>query len=159
MTSALVQYLQKVLPVVDARDRVATALATTRAELVLESFDRRQESLSRRLEGLLALRDRLEAVSAEVRAIRGALAADAPPPAVADGRAARAAADAQYVAFENRFRGDRETLRERLAGYADLLAGAAPVADLGCGRGELLELLSERGIAARGVEGNALAVA
>ncbi|HEV7502842.1 MAG TPA: hypothetical protein VGQ33_22645, partial [Vicinamibacteria bacterium] len=53
VTSALVQYLQRVLPVVDARDRVATALATTRAELVLEAFDRRQESLGRRLEGLL----------------------------------------------------------------------------------------------------------
>src|SRR4029079_6496949 len=50
MTSVLIQYLQRVLPVVDARDRVATALATTRAELVLEAFDRRQESLARRLE-------------------------------------------------------------------------------------------------------------
>jgi len=159
VTSVLVQYLQHVLPVVDARDRVATALATTRAELVLESFDRRQESLGRRLEGLLALRDRVESVSEEVRAIRGALAADAPPPGVADGQAARAAADAQYVAFENRFRGDRESLRERLAGYLDLFAGAAPVIDLGCGRGEFLELLGERGIAARGVDGNAQAAA
>jgi len=159
VTSVLVQYLQHVLPVMDARDRVATALATTRAELVLEAFDRRQESLGRRLEGLLALRDRVESVSEEVRAIRGALAADAPAPAVADGRAARAAADAQYVAFENRFRGDRESLRERLAGYLGLFAEAAPVVDLGCGRGEFLELLRERGIPARGVDGNAQAAA
>lgn len=159
MASVLVQYLQHVLPVMDARDRVSTALATTRAELVLESFDRRQESLGRRLDGLLALRDRVEALSEEVRAIRGALAADAPPPGAAAGMAARAAEDAQYVAFENRFRGDREDLRERLAGYVDLLAGLAPVVDLGCGRGEFLELLRERGIAARGVEGNAQAAA
>ena len=154
----LVQYLQRVLPVVDARDRVATALATTRAELVLEAFDRRQESLARRLDGLLALRDRVEVLSEEVRAIRGALAADAPAPTVA-AAAARAADDAHYVAFENRFRGDREDLRERLAGYVDLFAGLAPVVDLGCGRGEFLELLRERGVAARGVEGNAQAVA
>jgi SAM-dependent methyltransferase len=158
MTSVLVQYLQRVLPVVDARDRVATALATTRAELVLESFDRRQESLARRLEGLLALRDRVEVASEEVRAIRGALAADAPAPATA-AAAARAADDAHYVAFENRYRGDRDDLRGRLADYVALFAGLAPVVDLGCGRGEFLELLRESGIAARGVEGNAQAAA
>jgi SAM-dependent methyltransferase len=158
ITSVLMQYLQRVLPVVDARDRVASALATTRAELVLEAFDRRQESLARRLDGLLALRDRVEVLSEEVRAVRSALAADAPAPTTA-ASAARAADDAHYVAFENRFRGDREELRERLAGYVDLFAGLAPVVDLGCGRGEFLELLRERGVAARGVEGNAQAVA
>jgi SAM-dependent methyltransferase len=158
LASALVQYLQRVLPVVDARDRVASALATTRAELVLEAFDRRQESLARRLEGLLALRDRVETVSEEVRAMQGALAAGAPPPAAASA-AARASEDARYVAFENRFRGDRAELRERLAGYVDLFVGLAPVVDLGCGRGEFLELLRERGIAGRGVEMNAPAAA
>jgi hypothetical protein len=41
-----------VQPVVDARDRVATALATTRSELLLEAFDRRLESMGRRLSAL-----------------------------------------------------------------------------------------------------------
>jgi hypothetical protein len=50
LASALVRYAQRVEPVVDARDRVATALATTRSELLLESFDRRLESLARRLD-------------------------------------------------------------------------------------------------------------
>ena len=159
VTSTLVQYLQHVLPVMDARDRVSSALATTRAELVLEAFDRRQESLGRRLEGLLALRDRVEVLSEEMSAIRSTLAADAPPPAAAAGAAARAAEDAHYVAFENRFRGQRADLRERLAGYVELFDFLAPVVDLGCGRGEFLELLREKGIAARGVEGNAQAVA
>ena len=60
----LVQYLQRVLPGDGrARPRGSSALATTRAELILEAFDRRQESLARRLEGLLALRDRVEALS------------------------------------------------------------------------------------------------
>lgn len=64
LAGALVRYAQRVQPLVDARDRVATALATTRSELLLEAFDRR-------LEGLLALRDRLEAVAEEVRAMGG----------------------------------------------------------------------------------------
>ena len=134
----------------DARDRMASALATTRAELILEAFDRRLESLGRRLEGLLALRDRLETVSEEVRAIRGTLAAASPPPAVA-AAATRAAADAAYMAFENRYRGSREEIRERLADYVARFEGLAPVVDLGCGRGEFLELL--RGARHRGPRG------
>jgi len=52
LAGALVRYAQRVEPVVDARDRVATALATTRSELLLEAFDRRLESLARRLDAL-----------------------------------------------------------------------------------------------------------
>ena len=54
LAGALVRYAQRVQPVVDARDRVATALATTRAELLLEAFDRRLESMGRRLSALSA---------------------------------------------------------------------------------------------------------
>jgi len=157
LTGALVRYLQRVQPLMDARDRMASALATTRSELILEAFDRRLESLGRRFEGLLALRDRVETVSEEVRAVRATLASAAPPPAVT-AAAARAAVDSAYTAFENRYRGSREEIRERLAAYVPCFEGLAPVVDLGCGRGEFLALLKERGIAARGVERNANAV-
>jgi O-antigen chain-terminating methyltransferase len=152
--AALLRYLQRVLPVMDARDRMASALSTTRAELVLEAFDRRQESLGRRVDGLLALRDRLEVVGEELRALRGTLGAGSPAPAVAQA-AVRAAEDSSYTAFENRFRGSRDEIRERLACNLPLFEGLAPVVDLGCGRGEFLELLREKGIAARGVEASA----
>jgi SAM-dependent methyltransferase len=145
--------VQRVLPVMDARDRVASALSTTRAELVLEAFDRRLESLSRRLQGLLALRDRVEAQGEEIRALHGG---EPTPPAPLH---ADALDDAAYVAFENRFRGSREDVRERLRPYVDLFAGLAPVADLGCGRGEFLELLREAGITGLGAESNTQAVA
>jgi len=153
LAAALVRYLQRVLPIMDARDRVASALATTRSELILEAFERRQESQARRIEGLAALRDRIGTLGEEVRALRGTLAAGAPAPEL--GAAAEAAANAAvYTAFENRFRGSPAEIRDRLASYLPLFTGLAPVVDLGCGRGEFLELLREHGIAARGVEGN-----
>jgi hypothetical protein len=61
---------------------VSSALATTRSELILEAFDRRLESLDRRIDGLLDLHHRLETVAEEVRALRTAL--DARPPPRAD---------------------------------------------------------------------------
>ena len=162
LVSALVRWAQRVEPMVDVRDRVASALATTRSELVLEAFDRRLERLGRRLEGLLALRDRLEALSEEVRAVETALrGAAAGPPAVPPARAAAALAaaeDSRYVAFGNRYRGTPEEVRDRLRRYVELLRDLSPVVDLGCGRGELLELLAAAGVAGRGVEHNAALV-
>jgi O-antigen chain-terminating methyltransferase len=154
LVGALVRYAQRLQPLMDARDRVASGDATGRAELILESLDRRQESLARRVEGLRALRDRVETVSEEVRAVRGALAAEPASPAAA-AAAERAAAGASYAAFEHRFRGSAEETRAKLASYVDLFRGRAPVVDLGCGRGEFLEMLKEAGIAAQGVESNA----
>jgi SAM-dependent methyltransferase len=155
LAGALVRYAQRVQPLVDARDRVATALATTRSELLLEAFDRRLESLGRRVEGLHALRDGLETVREEVHAVRGALGAP-PPPTVAEA-AERSATDAAYTAFENRFRGSREEIRRRQEGYVGLFHELSPVVDLGCGRGEFLEALRAAGVEAHGVEANASA--
>jgi O-antigen chain-terminating methyltransferase len=142
---------------VDARDDMRVARAPTRAEQILDLFGRRLESMAERLEGLAALRDRLEALSEEMRAVRGGLEAGAPPPEVARATA-QAAADSAYTAFENRFRGSREQVRGRQEDYVVLLRDQGPVVDLGCGRGEFLELLRAAGIEARGVEENANAV-
>ncbi len=64
-----------------------------------------------------------------------------------------------YVAFEERFRGSEEEVRRKLEAYAPLFEGRANVLDAGCGRGEFLELLGARGIAARGVDASAVMAA
>jgi O-antigen chain-terminating methyltransferase len=51
-------------------------------------------------------------------------------------------------------RGGSGEIRHRLGRYLPWLKVAAPVLDLGCGRGELLLLLREAGVAAAGVEGD-----
>ena len=59
---------------------------------------------------------------------------------------------ATYLGFEDLFRGSEHFIRERQRTYVDLLRGHEPVLDVGCGRGELLDLLREAGIEARGVD-------
>jgi glycosyltransferase involved in cell wall biosynthesis/SAM-dependent methyltransferase len=59
---------------------------------------------------------------------------------------------APYRAFEDIFRGSEEFIRDRQRAYVELLTGHEPVLDVGCGRGELLDLLREAGIAARGID-------
>ncbi|MFB8831468.1 class I SAM-dependent methyltransferase [Azotobacter sp. CWF10] len=63
-----------------------------------------------------------------------------------------------YRAFEERLRGSRELIKERQAVYLSFieplkaLYSSCPALDLGCGRGEWLEILLENGFEARGVD-------
>ena len=57
-----------------------------------------------------------------------------------------------YFAFESRLRGSTEVIRGRQSRYVEEFVDAAPVLDVGCGRGELLALLRAAGIEARGVD-------
>ncbi len=61
--------------------------------------------------------------------------------------------------FEAVFRGSRAELLVRYRDLAERLRGCEPVLDVGFGRGELLELLGELGVEARGVETDATLVA
>ncbi|MCX8036784.1 MAG: methyltransferase domain-containing protein [Candidatus Sumerlaeia bacterium] len=70
---------------------------------------------------------------------------------LAPGKAA-AVAGFDYHAFAEMLRGSPDTLRRRQACYLKYLTGQGPVLDCGCGRGELLELLRDNGIAAYGVD-------
>jgi len=64
----------------------------------------------------------------------------------------------KYVGFEDQFRGSPEDIRQRVSEYLPVFDGTQDVLDIGCGRGEFLSLLRERGISARGVDINAAMV-
>jgi 2-polyprenyl-3-methyl-5-hydroxy-6-metoxy-1,4-benzoquinol methylase len=60
----------------------------------------------------------------------------------------------KYVGFEDRFRGSKELIRARQIEYLPYFQGASDVLDIGCGRGEFLELLREQGVTGRGLDVN-----
>jgi O-antigen chain-terminating methyltransferase len=65
--------------------------------------------------------------------------------------------DVLYASFEDEFRGSRQDIKDRCKVYLPILRDAAittDIVDLGCGRGEWLEVLKEEGLEARGVERN-----
>jgi O-antigen chain-terminating methyltransferase len=86
---------------------------------------------------------RLEGISTEIAAMRFRI-----------GDVADEQLDTLYAALEDRFRGTREEIKERFKEYLRYVNDSAPLIDLGCGRGEWLELLRESGIEARGVDSN-----
>lgn len=68
--------------------------------------------------------------------------------------------DALYLAFEEAMRGNRNEVKERTRVYLPYVSAAnagtteRPVLDLGCGRGEWLEVLREQGLGASGIDLN-----
>ncbi|HEY0386534.1 MAG TPA: methyltransferase domain-containing protein [Pyrinomonadaceae bacterium] len=72
--------------------------------------------------------------------------------------------DAFYLALEESFRGSPAEIRNRLQVYLPLveqahITGEHPLLDIGCGRGEWLELLRDMNVAASGVDSNRALVA
>ncbi len=74
--------------------------------------------------------------------------------AIVAGSAPPEFAQVDWLKFAERFRGSEDDIRARQRMYVGRFREYAPVLDLGCGRGEMLEVFREAGISARGVDSN-----
>ncbi len=77
-------------------------------------------------------------------------------------RVSNATFDRLYEHFEDRFRGSRDFVTEMLQVHVATITATdatGPVIDVGCGRGEWLELLAANGVEAYGLDANSIAVA
>jgi 2-polyprenyl-3-methyl-5-hydroxy-6-metoxy-1,4-benzoquinol methylase len=121
-------------------------------DLAYGRLDRAERELAERREDARRVAELEERLTRVERRPAGAA-----PATVAAQPAAAALPD--YFAFEARMRGRSEEIRERQRAYVEDFRDAAPVLDVGCGRGELVGLLREAGVEARGVDADADMVA
>jgi len=175
----LLQYLQTITAYIDTKDRDAAGqslVLNVAISGVADTVAKRSESMRAREERVNARVESLAAAQDDLRSTIGTLQqglmtlkrelerlgttsasgrATVPDPGVARSEAFAPALDAyKYVGFEDRFRGSRDTIAERLSSYVPLFEGRKDVLDVGCGRGEFLDLLARHGIAARGIDLN-----
>jgi O-antigen chain-terminating methyltransferase len=176
----LMLYLQQITAYVDTKDRdsagsvqILNAALSGLAENVakrLESLAAREHRYEARATAIAAGHDELRAMVAvsqqAVMSLKRELERREAPPRVqtdpgfrvpdpgSDSPFAPSLDAYKYVGFEDQFRGSRDEIRARLKSYLPLFAGKADVLDVGCGRGEFLDLLAARGIAARGIDLN-----
>jgi SAM-dependent methyltransferase len=133
-----------------------------RQEALATASDLRQElaAQSRAIESALQLRERISASERKWRRMLHALQpgrpSDVPEAGPPEAKPTFAPAELEpefdYAGFEERFRGGEDDIKERQRIYVPYFEGAGNVLDLGCGRGEFLQLLGEHGIDARGVD-------
>jgi O-antigen chain-terminating methyltransferase len=139
--SRLIAYLHTIAPYVETKDRTSGS-----AELL--------EQIALAQQRIVALRRDVERLSAGGReeTVHRFTARESPP-------LDSSLQDVEYVGFEDRFRGSEAVITGRLQDYVPLFTSCSNVLDVGCGRGEFLELFRTRGIAARGIDTNAAMVA
>src|SRR5688500_2387808 len=176
--SRLLFFLQQITPYVDTKDRDSAGGAlvlNASLSALAESMAKRWESMIAREQRYQARTAALSAAHEDLRAAIGVaqqaalttkrelerIAAGATAPVAApaagepsvSGEVFSSRLDAyKYVAFEDQFRGSRDAIRSRLESYLPFFEGRSNVLDVGCGRGEFLDLLQSRGIAAQGIE-------
>jgi SAM-dependent methyltransferase len=172
----LIQYLQTVTWYVDTKDRVAAGDAqvlNAGLSAIADDWMKRWESLQARETRLLQQVQQVMASLDDVRttsalaqqtalslkrdvevAIAGAPIGHATDRATAQPSAPPDLDAFKYLSFENQFRGSPAEIRARLAEYLPRFEGRSNVLEIGCGRGEFLDLLREHGISGRGLDIN-----
>ena len=101
-------------------------------------------------------------IHSELRLIRQrvALQENAAQPAVGNGtHESGGGLPFDYGRFAERFRGSEEYVRAGQHVYVPYFRGRSKVLDIGCGRGEFLELMRDAGVNARGIEISAESIA
>jgi O-antigen chain-terminating methyltransferase len=101
-------------------------------------------------------------IHSELRTVRQKAALTQPaltPTAGVTQPAMQAAASFDYARFADKFRGPEEYVRNNQRLYAPLFAGSSNVLDIGCGRGEFLDVMRESGVPAQGIDLDAESVA
>ena len=175
--SLLILYVQHITPYVDTKDRHVTGLMHGLAA----GLSGLSEEMQKRWESMVARERRYDAQVSDVRTTLSVMqravqtlkreleraslstvdsrqsSVDSRESSVVGPSSATAPASLdsyKYVGFEDQFRGSQLDIAGRVAAYVPLFEGASDVLDVGCGRGEFLELLRSKGISARGVDLN-----
>jgi SAM-dependent methyltransferase len=173
----LIQYLQQVTLYIDTKDRLAAgslmavydaAINTLTDDLMrrAESMAAREARFDGRVSAVNATQDDLRARLATMqqatltlkreveRMLAGRSSSHVAPPDAGSTGSAPVVDSYKYVGFEDRFRGSQDDIRARLEPYVAMFRSASDVLDVGCGRGEFLDLLRADGISARGLDLN-----
>ena len=139
---------------VDAKDKEWDALGSNHVGLIFKSLEWRVEKLSAEYEDVKLLMKRFILLREKLDRLLLVLESGKAPSRDELGDLLAPLKDWRYAGFENRFRGGPEAVKKQLRQYVSFFPKDGPVLDLGCGRGEFLELLEENGIKGSGVDLN-----
>ncbi len=138
----------------DVRDREWDALGSNHVGMIFKSMEWRVEKLAALYEDVKALMRTFLLLKEKLGRLLSALEEKRLPEATAVREFLEPLEDWRYAGFENRFRGSAEEVKRQLEPYISYFPKGGKVVDLGCGRGEFLELLRENGFAAEGIDIN-----
>jgi O-antigen chain-terminating methyltransferase len=158
LAATIEELLNRQAALIDAKDREWDALGSNHVGLIFKSLEWRVNQLAAEYEDVQILMKKFIYLRETLDRLLAALGGKkAPTPEDIRG-VLEPLEDWRYAGFENRFRGRKDEVRAQLSAYLEYFPAQGHVLDLGCGRGEFLELLRESGREASGVDINSLMV-
>jgi 2-polyprenyl-3-methyl-5-hydroxy-6-metoxy-1,4-benzoquinol methylase len=139
----------------DVRDKLWDAESNNHVGMIFKSMEWRVDRLSTAYEDASAIMKKFAHLRDQIDRLLAAVEGKNLPTPAHLGPVLEPLEDWRYLRFENRFRGAEVEIRKQQIAFLDDFPPGGRVLDLGCGRGEFLELLAGKGFQAEGVDLNA----
>jgi len=154
MFSSFADLIESSVSLMDAKDKEWDALGSNHVGMIFKSMEWRVDKLAAAYEDVNLLMKKFILLKEKLGHLLSILEEKRLPSQAQVKEILQPLDDWRYAGFENRYRGDEEEVKKQQAQFLPYFDKAGKVLDLGCGRGEFLELLQENGIDAQGIDLN-----
>lgn len=138
----------------DAKDKEWDALGSNHVGMIFKSMEWRVDKLAVVYEDVNLLMKKFLLLKEQLDRLLGVLEEKSLPAQKQVQEILQPLKDWHYAAFENRHRGNEEEVKKQQSQFLPYFQEKGKVLDLGCGRGEFLELCRDNGIDAQGIDLN-----
>jgi len=146
--------IQENAALTDEKDKEWDALSNNHVAMIFKSLEWRVDQLEAQYKESNLLMKRFVNLKEKLNQLIQILADNKIPSPALVNELRQPLEDWRYTGFENRFRGSEDHVKHLLEKYLPYFKKEGKVLDLGCGRGEFLELLREKGFEAEGIDIN-----
>ena len=151
---SLFDIIQVQAELVDAKDREWDALGSNHVGMIFKSMEWRVDKLTAEYKDANLLMKKFILLKEKLNRLLATLEKNEVPTQDQVKDVLVPLEDWRYAGFENRYRGSEEEVKKQQRDYVQFFKGIGKVLDLGCGRGEFIELLEENGIECEGIDVN-----
>jgi O-antigen chain-terminating methyltransferase len=152
--NSLTDLIRKNAALTDEKDKEWDALSSNHVAMIFKSLEWRVDQLDAQYKESNLLMKRFVNLKEKLNQLIQILDDNKIPSPTLVNELRQPLEDWRYTGFENRFRGSEDHVKHLIEKYLAYFKKKGKVLDLGCGRGEFLELLKEKGFEAEGIDIN-----
>jgi len=154
LISSFTDIIQLSAALTDAKDKEWDALGNNHVGMIFKSMEWRVDKLAAAYEDANLLMKKFLLLKENLNQLLSVLQEKRMPSPPQVKEILQPLEDWRYTGFENRYRGSEQEIKKQQASYVSYFKKGGKVLDLGCGRGEFIEILEENGIEAEGIDLN-----
>lgn len=154
LISSFTDIIQLSAALTDAKDKEWDALGNNHVGMIFKSMEWRVDKLAAAYEDANLLMKKFLLLKENLNQLLSVLQEKRMPSPPQVKEILQPLEDWRYAGFENRYRGSEQEIKKQQASYVSYFKKGGKVLDLGCGRGEFIEILEENGIEAEGIDIN-----